>query len=104
MGLGGLIYPPVWLAGALVALSSRLWDGRDKWFGVVVPAIVTIVGSVGLAMGGTHQSAGSYVHAVLTIGGYLLRAGAVIGASYLAWRASRGQRAPAQPPWRRGHH
>ena len=103
MGLGGLIYPPVWLAGALVALPSRLWDIRDKWFGIVAPAIITIVGSVGLAIGGTHQTAGAYVHSVLTIGGYLLRAGAVIGASYLAWRAHCGQRAPAQPPWRRGH-
>jgi len=103
IGLGGLIYPPVWLVGALVALPSRLWDIRDKWFGLAAPAIVTIVGSVGLAMGGTHQTAGAYVHAVLTIGGYLMRAGAVIGASYLTWRVHRGQRRPAQPPWRRGY-
>jgi len=102
LGLGGLIFPPVWLVGAVVALLSRLWDIKDKWIGLAVPAIVTIVGSAGLAMGARHLSAGDYVHAALMIGGYLIRAGAVIGAAYLAWRVHRGQRAAA-PPWRRNY-
>jgi len=100
LGLGGLIYPPVWLVGVVVALPSRLWDITDKWIGLAAPAIVTIVGSAGLATGARHLSAGDYMHAALMIGGYLIRAGAVIGAAYLAWRVHRGQRAAA-PPWRR---
>jgi len=30
LGLGGLIYPPVWLLGALAALPSRLWDVKTS--------------------------------------------------------------------------
>jgi len=101
LGLGGLIYPLVWLVGVVIALPSRLWDIRDKWLGLAGPAIVTIVGSAGLATGARHPTAGAYLHAALTIGGYLIRAGAVLGAAYLAWRVHRGRRAPAQPPWRR---
>jgi hypothetical protein len=101
LGLGGLIFPPVWLVGVVVALPSRLWDVRDKWFGLAVPAIVTIVGSAGLAMAASHPSAGGYLHTAVTIGGYLIRAGAVLGAIYLAWRVHRGQRPPPAPPWHR---
>jgi len=104
LGLGGLIYPPIWLVGAVVALPSRLWDRKDKWFGLAAPVIVTIVGSAGLATGVQHQSAGDYLHTALMIGGYLIRAGAVIGAAYLTWRVHRGQRAPAAPPWHRPYH
>ncbi len=100
LGLGGLIYPPIWLVGVVVALPSRRWDIRDKWLGLAAPAIVTIVGSAGLAMGVRHLTAGAYLHEALVIGGYLIRAGAVIGAVYLAWRVRRGQRGAA-PPWRR---
>jgi hypothetical protein len=101
LGLGGLIYPLVWLVGVVIALPSRLWNIRDKWLGLAAPAILTIVGSAGLATGASHPTAGAYLHAALTIGGYLIRAGAVLGAAYLAWRVNRGRRAPAQPPWRR---
>jgi hypothetical protein len=100
LGLGGLIYPPIWLVGVLVALPSRRWDIRDKWLGLAVPAVVTIVGSAGLAVGVRHLTAGAYLHGAVMIGGYLIRAGAVLGAIYLAWRVQRGQRAGA-PPWRR---
>jgi hypothetical protein len=100
LGLGGLIYPLIWLVGVLVALPSRRWDIRDKWLGLAVPAVVTIVGSAGLAVGVRHLTAGAYLHGAVTIGGYLIRAGAVLGAIYLAWRVQRGQRAGA-PPWRR---
>jgi hypothetical protein len=100
LGLGGLIFPPVWLLGALAALPSRLWDIRDKLTGLATPAVVTIVGGAGLAMG-SHTSGTAYFHEALTIGGYLIRAGAVLGAGYLAWRVQRGQRQPAEPPWRR---
>jgi hypothetical protein len=100
LSVGGLIFPLIWLAGAIVALPSRLWDVRDKWLGLATPAIVTIVGSAGLATGVRHLSAGAYIHGVMTIGGYLIRVSGVLGAAYLAWRVRRGQRAAA-PPWRR---
>ncbi len=101
LGLGGLIYPPVWLLGALAALPSRLWDIKDKLTGVGIPAVVAIVGGAGLAMGSSHTSGGAYFHEAVLIGGYLIRAGAVLGGGYLAWRVQRGQRRPAEPPWRR---
>src|SRR6266536_3102517 len=100
LSVGGLIFPLIWLAGAIVALPSRLWDVRDKWLGLATPAIVTIVGSAGLATGIRHLSAGAYIHGAMTIGGYLIRVSGVLGAAYLAWRVRRGQRAAA-PPWRR---
>jgi hypothetical protein len=101
LGLGGLIFPPIWLLGALVALPSRLWDIRDKLTGLATPAVVAIVGGAGLAMGSSHTSGGAYLHEALIVGGYLIRAGAVLGAGYLAWRVQRGQRQPVEPPWRR---
>jgi hypothetical protein len=104
LGLGGLIYPPVWLAGALLATTSRLWDIRDKMTGLAVPAVLTIVGAAGLGTVISHGSAGAYVHDALMIGGYLLRAGAVLGAAYLTWRVRVGQRQPPQSPWRRDYH
>jgi hypothetical protein len=100
LGLGGLIFPPVWLLGALVALPSRLWDIKDKLTGLATPAVVTIVGGAGLAMG-SHTSGAAYFREALIIGGYLIRTGSVLGAGYLAWRVQRGQRQPAEPPWRR---
>jgi hypothetical protein len=104
LGLGGLIYPPVWLAGTVVALLSRLWTIRDKLAGLVAPAVLATVGAVGLAMGSSHTSGSAYVHTALTIGGYLIRAGAVLGAAYLAWRLQRSPRQQAAPPWRRQYH
>jgi hypothetical protein len=101
LGLGGLIYPPVWLAGAVVALPSRLWDIKDKLAGLAVPAVLAVVGAVSLAVGSGQTSGDAYFHHALTIGGYLIRAGAVLGAAYLTWRVQRGPRQPAAPPWRR---
>ena len=34
MGLGGLIFPPVWLLGAALTLFSKHWDFRDRWVGL----------------------------------------------------------------------
>ena len=93
LGLGGLIFPPIWLLGALVALPSRLWDIKDKLTGLALPAVVAIVGGAGLAMGSSHTTGGAYFHEALNIGGYLIRAGAVLGAvlpglARAAWPAS----------------
>ncbi len=99
LGLGGVIFPPVWLLGVAVALPSRLWDYRDKWVGLALPVLLTVIGTViGLAVGsrisldhGMHES---WVFAV-----GVSRATALLSACYLAWRAARGPRPPAVPPW-----
>jgi hypothetical protein len=101
LGLGGLIYPLVWLAGAVIALLSRRWDLKDKLAGLAAPAVLAIVGGAGFAMGSSHTSGGAYVHEAVVIGGYLIKVGSVLGAAYLAWRLHRGQRQPAVPSWRR---
>jgi hypothetical protein len=103
LGLGGLIYPPVWLLGAVLALPSRLWDTRDKLIGVAAPAMLAIIGGAGLAtaVSSNHTSGTAYLHTALVIGGFLIRAGAVLGAAYLGWRVRRGQRQPAPPSWHR---
>ena len=103
LGLGGVIFPPVWLLGVAVALASRLWDYRDKWVGLALPVLLTVIGTViGLAVGsrisldhGMHES---WVFAV-----GVSRATALLSACYLAWRAARGPRPPAVPPWDKPH-
>ena len=37
LGVGGVIFPPIWLLGAVVALASKVWDYRDKWVGLAGP-------------------------------------------------------------------
>ena len=99
LGLGGAIFPPVWLLGAMVALASRLWDYRDKWVGLSLPVLLTVIGTAaGIAVGGQ----GSFGHAihdgwVFAVG--ISRATAVLSACYLGLRAAHGRRAPAVPPW-----
>lgn len=103
LGLGGLIYPPVWLLGAVVALLSSRWDFRDKWAGLAGPPLLVIVGAGAIiALGGKHASIGAYAHEAWVFADYLSRAVAVLGAAYLAWRVKRG-REPVKPPWNRPH-
>jgi hypothetical protein len=100
LGLGGLIYPPVWLAGAITALLSRRWDRRDKWIGLAVPVLLVIVGSVlVVAVGGHQSSIAGYAREAWMSAAYLSRAAAVLGAAFLAWRVRQGPRRPALPPW-----
>jgi hypothetical protein len=104
LGLGGLIYPPVWLLGAAVAVASTHWDFRDKWVGLAGPPLLVIVGTgIGVALGGKHHSAGAYAHEAWVLADHLSRLLAVIGAAFLARRVQRGRRGPAPPPWNRPH-
>jgi len=104
MGFGGLIYPPVWLLGAAVALLSKRWDFRDRWVGLAGPVFLVIAGTgILVALGGNHSSIGPYVHEAWTSAVWLSRAGAVLGAAYLTWRVQRGRREPPVPPWNRPH-
>jgi hypothetical protein len=110
MALVGLAYPfpfwwldfAIWLAAAGVALSSQLWDHRDKWTGLAGPVVLVVVGTaMGLVLGGTHTRMSAYVHETLAGSLYLIKAGSLGGAGYLAWRVRRGRRNPPVPPWRR---
>jgi hypothetical protein len=100
LGLGGLIYPPVWLMGAALALVSRVWDIRDKWVGLVVPVFLVIVGMVAdVSLGGTRSGVSGYAKEAWIFGSHISRLAAVLGAVYLVWRAERGRRSPQVAPW-----
>lgn len=103
IGLGGAILPfPFWLAGALVAMFSRLWDGKDKVLALTGPVLVDLAGSVvsALLMGGHANAIVVYTHALHVDSGLWIRLGCVLTALYLGWRVSRGRRVKI-PPWRR---
>lgn len=103
LGLGGLIYPPVWLMGALVAMLSKAWDIRDKWIGMGLPVFLVIVGIViEVMLDGKHHDWTTYVRDAWVFAGHLSRILALLGAIFLAWRAERGPRNPTIPPWKRG--
>jgi len=102
LGVGGLILPPLWLAGGLVAAVSRIWDARDKWLALLGPPLFVLAGLLlaGLA-GGHHGFLGGSRHAFDAYRDYLIRGGAVLTAGYLAWRIRRGPRMRSLPPWQR---
>jgi len=96
LGLGGVIFPPVFLLGALVALGSRLWHYRDKWVGLVLPPLLTIIGvAAGIAIGGASHG----LHDGWVCLNIVSRVAALLGAGYLAWRTGPGRQPPPAPPW-----
>jgi len=105
LGLGGAIFPPVWLLGVVIALTSRLWDSRDKWVGLGLPVALTVIATaVALILGsraslGHQVSIGRGMHDGWVCAVDASRATAVLSACYLARRAARGPRPPAVPPW-----
>jgi hypothetical protein len=102
LGLGGLVYPPVWLLGAVVALASKAWDARDKWLGLMVPLVVVIVGTTAdVSLGGAQHGIGSYAREGWMFAGHLSRAVAVLGAAYLVWRTQRPPRMRPAEPWKK---
>jgi hypothetical protein len=104
LGIGGAIYPPIWIIGALIALPSRKWDIKDKFLGITFPVVVVIVGTVlVLVLGGQHPSFVSYVKEAWLGAERLMRIAAVCGALYLTWGLRRGRREPKQPPWNVPH-
>lgn len=100
LGVGGVIFPPVFVLGALVALGSRLWHYRDKWAGLVLPPLLTIIGvAAGVAIGGR----GHGLHDAWVSLNVVSRIAALLGAGYLAWRTGPGRRPPPAPPWHKPH-
>jgi hypothetical protein len=103
LGLGGAIFPPVWFLGAVVALASGLWDYRDKWTALALPILLTVMATaVGIAVG-SRVSFGHGMHVAWVFAVGFSRATAVLSACYLGWRAGRGPRPAARPPWDRPH-
>jgi hypothetical protein len=104
LGIGGAIFPPIWLLGALVALPSKKWDTRDKFLGITVPVLVVIVGTVlVIVFGGQHNTIGSYAFEAWLGAERLSRIAAAGGAIYLLWGLRRGRRKPKLPPWNQPH-
>ena len=100
LGIGGAIFPPVWLIGAAVALASRLWDRRDKWLGLALPVLLTVIGlPVGIAAVGSSGTLGQHLHEGWVFADVISRLVALLSACYLAWRAARGRRPPATLSW-----
>jgi hypothetical protein len=100
LGIGGAIFPPVWLAGAAVALASRLWDLRDKWLGLAVPILLTVIAIAGgITAAGSRGTLGQHLHEGWVFADVISRLAALLSAGYLAWRSARGPRLPSTPPW-----
>jgi hypothetical protein len=108
LALGGLILPfplweigfLLWLAGALIAATSKLWSLPDKWIGLVGPLALVIIGTaVAVSLGGARSTGSAYLNEALTTAMYLFTIGALLGAAYLAWRIYRGRRPGSIPPW-----
>ena len=103
LGVGGFLYPfPFWLLGGLLALWSRIWNSQDKWIALAGPLAIAFVGTVvtALIIGGWGHAVTMYPHAFRLSAGYLLRAGCVVCAVYLALQARRGPQRRL-PPWKR---
>ena len=95
----GAAYPAVWLVGALVALTVKVWDRRDLWTGLALPVAIVILGSVLIPVLIPHSSAAEYGHDVWRMAGWISRGVAVLSAGYLAWRLHRAPRRPKVLPW-----
>jgi hypothetical protein len=104
LGVGGVIYPPIWLVGAAFALPSKKWDIRDKFIGITVPVLLVIIGTVLIVVfGGQRGSLGSYASEAWLGAERLSRVLALLGSGYLLWGLRRGRRQPKQPPWNVPH-
>lgn len=104
LGLGGVIYPPVWVLGACLALASKVWDYRDKWAGLAGPVVLTIIGTAAcLALGTSRSGFGQYLHQTWVYLNIWSRVGAAAGTWYLVWRLAHERHDPDTPPWSRPH-
>jgi hypothetical protein len=102
LGLGGVIYPPVWLLGACLAVASKVWDYRDKWAGLAGALAIMIIGTATcLALGSGQSGFGSYLHAAWVYLNIWSRVGAAAGTWYLVWRLAHQRETPDVPPWAR---
>lgn len=104
LGVGGAIYPPIWLVGAALALPSKKWDIRDKFVGITMPIVLVVIGTVlVLVLGGQRGSLGSYAFEAWLGAERISRVVALLGSGYLLWGLRRGRRTPRLPPWNVPH-
>jgi hypothetical protein len=101
LGVGGAVFPPIWLLGVAVALPSRKWVIGDKFLGLVAPVILVIVGTVlVLVLGGQHATMLAYIREAWLGAERLSRVAALAGAGYLFWALRRSKRKPKNTPWK----
>jgi hypothetical protein len=107
LGVSAFIFVfPFWLVaamvGGVVAISSQIWNARDKWVGLAGPPVIALVGTIvaALIIGGRGHFIGSLPEAFRVYVGYFYRGGSLACAVYLALQVRRGpQRRLA--PWQR---
>ncbi len=102
LGIGGAIFQPIWLVGALIAVSSRKWDLRDKWLGLALPVVAVVVGTaLAITFGAQLSGYRGYLEEAWVAAGRLSRIAAFLGALYLLVRIYRlgGERPKRLPPW-----
>lgn len=104
LGVGGVVYPPIWLVGMGLAISSKVWDKRDKIIALVLPVLLSILGAVlALVFGGQHPTIQAYAFEAWLGAERVSRLLALAGAIYLAWRLHRGRREQKLPAWNVPH-
>jgi hypothetical protein len=107
LGVSAFVFVfPFWLVislvGGIVAISSQIWNLRDKWVGLAGPPVIALVGTIvaALIIGGSGHFVGSLPDAFRHYVGYSYRAGSLLCAVYLALQARRGPQRRL-PAWRR---
>jgi hypothetical protein len=104
LGIGGAVYPPIWLIGVLLVAPSRKWSSHHKYVGLVLPLIAIVIGTVlTLVIGGQHDSLSSYAYEAWLGAERISRVATLLGAVYLFWALRRGRREPRTPPWNVPH-
>jgi hypothetical protein len=104
LGVGGAVYPPIWLIGVALAIPSKVWDKRDKTTALALPVLLSFIGAVlTLVFGGQHATIQAYAFEAWLGAERISRVLALAGAVYLAWRLHRGRRHPKLPAWNVPH-
>ncbi|HEX2319583.1 MAG TPA: hypothetical protein VHJ18_11430 [Streptosporangiaceae bacterium] len=102
LGLGGAIYQPIWLIGAVMVMASKKWDLRDKWLGLALPVLAVLIGTaLEITLGSPLSGYRAYLVEAWVAAGRLSRIAAVISALFLLWRVHKYQGRPTRrlPPW-----
>jgi hypothetical protein len=102
LGLGGAIYQPIWLIGAVMTMASKKWDLRDKWLGLALPVLAVLIGTaLEITLGSPLSGYRPYLVEAWVAAGRLSRVAAVISALFLLWRVHKYQGSPTRrlPSW-----
>lgn len=96
---------PLWFVGALLVSLALRWTVQDKLLGLLPPPVLAIVGAAVFAAINYGDLGQSYFQQLRTYGWTFFKAGAVLGAVYLAFVVlARNRRSRSKtPPWLRGN-